>query len=194
MTTEIIFLLDKSGSMAKIRNEVVIGRNAFVSEQQELAGDANFTMIQFSGEGGQYCCELKQRQNLADVRPWSTSDFSPNGGTPLLDAIGLTIESEGRRIAQEGRAERVIFVIKTDGEENTSRLYTYGRVKELIAHAEQHEWTFLFMGANINVQAYAANLGIASDRAYSFAANAAGTKSAYATLSAQTAQLRGTVY
>ena len=190
MNTEIIFVLDKSGSMSSIRSAVLSGTNAFVDSQREVAGAARFTLIEFS-----YPHSIEARcvgTPLESVPPMTV--FSPNGGTALYDAIGYALESQGQRIAQEGWADKVIMAIMTDGQENASQRYSREEIHNMIGHAQEHGWDVLFLGANIDVERYREDLGIVAGNAYQFTSNMAGTQAGYATLSTRTAQLRGTIY
>lgn len=190
MNTEIIFILDHSGSMATLASSVISGTNKFVADQRELPGQARFTLVKFSSP--EKFSAVHEAVPLEQVPVMDS--FRPLGMTALYDAIGKTLTQQGKRIAEEGWADKVIVAIMTDGEENASVRYSRGEVKEMIEHAQSHGWDFIFLGANINVNEYVADLGINPQNAYAFVASAAGTTLGYSNMSTRTAELRGVTY
>jgi Mg-chelatase subunit ChlD len=190
MRTEILVITDRSGSMSTIANDVIGGYNKFISDQRKVAGEARVTYTQFDN---QYEVVYQDRA-LADVPLLSHETFKPRGGTALLDAIGRTLNDQGRRISHDAWAELVIVVIITDGEENASREFSRTQIQTMIKHAEDHGWSFVYLGANQDAFSVAQHLGIntSSARNYieTFDANAAGTQAAYASMSINTVSLR----
>lgn len=188
MNTEIIAITDRSGSMLLIRDAVIKGFNAFVDEQKGVPGQARMTHVQFSGH--EYYAVLYQGVPLGDVAPLDLEGYRPEGSTALNDAIGRTLEQQGKRIHDEGWAEQVIVAITTDGEENASCEYSHEQVEKMIAHARAHGWHFVFLAANQDAFAKAASYGISAATTANFVASAAGAVDAYATISGMTRTLR----
>lgn len=186
MNTEIIVITDRSGSMDKIRQDANGGFDRFIREQKEVPGACRVTQIMFDTVvETQYTSKP-----LAEVPPLN---LQPRGGTALLDAIGQALNVHGARIAQEKWAELVVVTIITDGGENASREYTQPQIKTMIEHAEKNGWKFIFLAANQDGFSVATSYGIGSTsgiKGQSFAANAAGTRDAYASISATTGILR----
>ena len=146
MTRSIVFLLDRSGSMETCRDDVIGGFNAFVADQKALGG--NLTLIQFDDKYEVVYSETP----LDEVGPLTRETFVPRGSTALLDAIGKTIK--------EGKSQAPLFIIFTDGLENTSLTYTKAHVKDLIEQKTKEGWTFMYLGANQDAFAEAGSMGI----------------------------------
>lgn len=182
--TEIICIVDRSGSMEVIRDHAIGGFNAFLHEQQALPGDASLTLVLFDD---QYDVVV-DRVDIQQVPPLDQKTFVPRGATALLDAMGRTIDAVGDRLAGTPEPERpgqVIIVTLTDGEENSSRHYSRHDVFDRVAHQrDTYGWEFLFLAANQDAIAAAAALAIDAGHAVNFAANAQGTAIAFATASA----------
>jgi hypothetical protein len=179
--TEIIFLLDRSGSMSGLESDTIGGFNAFVKKQSQLEGETLVTAVLFDD---QYEV-LWNGINALDVK-LTEREYYVRGCTALLDAVGQTILDVGHRLSmtnEEQKPGKVIFVITTDGIENASREYTYEKVKELIKHqTEKYNWEFIFMGANIDAVREADNLGINIENAYNFEASEEGVEMMYNTV------------
>ena len=188
--TELVFIVDRSGSMAGLEKDTIGGFNAMLKEQAELEGEARVTTVLFDN---QYRL-LHDRINICAVAPLTEKDYRVGGGTALLDAIGRTIKkirAVQKQTAEEYRAEKVLFVIITDGEENSSRKYSAEQIKECIEHQkEKYGWEFVFFGANMDAVLEASKLGIAAEFARGWLANAAGTAMAYNDMSAIMAEIR----
>lgn len=176
--TEIIFLLDRSGSMAGLEGDTVGGFNAFVKKQTELEGETILTTVLFDDQ-------YEVLWNGIDAREakLTEDEYYVRGMTALLDAVGKAILDVGYRLArtsEERRPGKVIFVITTDGMENASSEFTYGKVKELIRHQqEKYSWEFIFMGANIDVAKEADSLGIHLENSFNFEASEKGIEIMY---------------
>ncbi|ESU32130.1 hypothetical protein G3A_13415 [Bacillus sp. 17376] len=176
--TEIIFLLDRSASMAGLESDTVGGFNAFVKKQSDLAGETILTTVLFDDE-------YEVLWNGIDAREakLTEDEYYVRGTTALLDAVGKTILNVGYRLAktrEDRRPGKVIFVITTDGMENASSEFTYGKVKELIQHQqEKYNWEFIFMGANIDVAKEADSLGINVENSFKFEASVKGIENMY---------------
>ncbi|WP_404469844.1 VWA domain-containing protein [Sutcliffiella horikoshii] len=176
--TEIIFLMDRSGSMAGLEKDTIGGFNSFLESQNRHEGETLVTAVLFDDE-------VETLWNGVDARnvTLTREDYYVRGTTSLLDAIGRTILDVGSRLSRTEKASRpgnVIFVITTDGMENSSVEFTYPRVKELIRHQEEkYSWQFIFMGANIDVAKEAESLGIGEDQAFNFEATNKGVEMMY---------------
>jgi hypothetical protein len=170
--TEIVFILDRSGSMTGLENDTIGGFNGFVKKQIE-AGQTNLTTILFDDK-------YEILYNGIDAKNITLTDkeYYTRGCTALLDAIGKTITETGRRLNETPetlRPGKVIFVITTDGLENASCEFSYETVKGMITHqSEKYCWEFIFMGANIDVAHEGSKLGIKADMAFCFSASRTG--------------------
>ncbi|MEH7114130.1 vWA domain-containing protein [Neobacillus niacini] len=176
--TEIIFLLDRSGSMGGLESDTIGGFNAFIDKQRKLEGKTLVTTVLFDD---QY--EIIWNGVGAEKIKLTDQEYYVRGCTALLDAVGKTILDVGYRLSkacEEERPGKVIFVITTDGFENASREFTYKKVKELIKHQqEKYNWEFIFLGANIDAEKEADSLGIDVSNAFSFEASKDGVECMY---------------
>ena len=181
--TELVFILDRSGSMAGLETDTIGGFNSMIEKQKEEPGDAYVTTVLFDHE---YKL-LHDHTDLKDIKPMTREEYSARGSTALLDAIGKTIDDVGVRLndtPEEERPSKVIFVITTDGYENASRVYSKSKVKEMIEHQQsKYSWVFMFLGANMDAVGEAAGLGINTDFARTYTANEYGTESIYTAMS-----------
>ncbi|WP_191566336.1 vWA domain-containing protein [Metabacillus idriensis] len=179
--TEIIFLLDRSGSMAGLESDAVGGFNTFIKKQCELEGEVILTAVLFDD----HYEVLWNGMDASKVR-LTEREYYVRGCTAMLDAVGKTILDVGYRLSKTEEAQRpgnVIFVITTDGMENASRYFSYEKVKDLIKHQqEKYNWEFIFMGANIDAAHEADSLGIQVENAYKFDASDTGVESMYDTV------------
>tara|TARA_R110000744_G_scaffold83336_3_gene163449 strand:- start:1015 stop:1659 length:645 start_codon:yes stop_codon:yes gene_type:complete len=159
--TDITMLLDRSGSMASIKDDVEGGLKTFVEGQKKAPGEATFSLVQFDTGAPQEVVH-----DAVDIQkvPENVLDFHPRGGTPLLDAMGLSIVRTGDRLRampEDKRPSKVMFVIFTDGYENASREYTNETVKTLVEkQTEEFKWNFMFLGADIDAFGVSRSLGI----------------------------------
>jgi len=185
--TDIVVILDRSGSMETAAKDHEGGLNSFVQDQRELAGDVRFTLIQFDSENP---CEVQY--DGVPMEEVQRCRLIPRGGTPLLDAVGKGVTHVRERLIREQRKpDLVICMIITDGEENSSLEFQKATVKSLIERCERDEgWKFLFLGANIDAFAEAGGLGVGRGASMNFANNAVGTESMYASLTSNTLQAR----
>ena len=181
--TELAFILDRSGSMCGLEADTIGGYNAMLEKQKKEAGEAIVTTVLFDD---QYEL-LHDRIARRGIAPITDREYYVRGSTALLDAIGKTIQKIAniqKRTAPEFRADRVLFVITTDGHENASREYSYSKVKALLERQKkQYDWEFLFLGANIDAIATAQRFGIEADRAVDYHADGEGTQLNYQVLS-----------
>lgn len=181
--TEILAVIDRSGSMQTIRTDAEGGFARFVKEQQAVPGEARLTLVEFDN----LIDTVYQAKPLADVPPYT---LLPRGSTSLYDAIGKTMNQQGKRIATEAWAELVILVIVTDGGENSSHEFSDADVKRMIKHAEEKGWQVMYLGANQDAFAVGHTIGVRAQNTATYAASAAGTASAYYAMSANTTSLR----
>lgn len=191
--TELVFILDKSGSMAGLESDTIGGYNALLRKQQEEPGKALVTTVLFDDD---YKL-LHDRINIMNIRPITEREYLVGGCTALLDAIGKTIHKIGnvqKNTREEYRADKVMFVITTDGLENASREYNYEKVKRMIERQkERYGWEFIFLGANIDAVSTAAKFGIGADRAANYHADSRGTQLNYKVVSEFVSNLRANV-
>lgn len=174
--TELVFILDKSGSMCGLEADTVGGFNSMLKKQKEVEGECLITTVLFNN----YFELLHDRVDIKAVSPITEREYQVGGPTALLDAIGFAIQkvkNAHKNTAEEYRAEKVLFVIITDGQENSSREYTAEHIRDMIRHQETHHgWEFIFLGANIDAAATARSIGISSEKAQDYLADSEGIK------------------
>lgn len=174
--TELVFILDKSGSMAGLERDTIGGFNAMLEKQKAAEGEAVVTTVLFNN-GYEL---LHDRIPVRAVAPLTKREYEVGGSTALLDAAGRTIHkiiNAAKRTAPEYRPGKVMFVITTDGHENASREFSYEQIRTLIERQKkEYGWEFLFLGANIDAVAAAGQFGIGADRAANYHADGAGTR------------------
>ena len=183
-TTELVFILDRSGSMAGLEADTVGGFNAMIEQQRQTPGKVLVSTVLFSNTSH----VLHDRVPLEKIEPMTRQQYTVNGCTALMDAIGRAVSHIGnvhKYARPEDVPERTLFVITTDGMENASREYGSARVKEMIRRREEEDgWEFLFVAANIDAVETAANIGIRADHAAQYDACREGTRDLYGTLGA----------
>lgn len=189
--TDITIVLDRSGSMAHVADDTIGGFNRFLNDQKSAPGTANITLHQFDD-----VFETPIKTSDVKSAPELTSKtFVPRGSTALLDAIGRGIKDTGSRLenaSDSERAEKVVFVIITDGHENASHEYNQANVFDMIEHQKtKYSWEFVFIGANQNAIKTASGIGISGANAMSYAANAVGTKAVFRSASSNLKGFRG---
>ena len=176
--TEIIFLLDRSGSMSGLEQETIGGYNSFIKKQRKLSGQTLVTTVLFDDKVEQ----LWSGVEAGKIR-LTREEYFVRGCTALMDAVGKTIIEVGHRLSRMAEGQRpgkVIFVITTDGMENASVEFTASQVKDLInQQQERYNWEFIFLGANINAAEEAMNIGIDKGSAYQFEASSKGVEAMY---------------
>lgn len=179
-STEMVFVLDRSGSMSGLAAYTIGGFNELIEKQKKIEGDAYVTTVLFDHEYE----VLHDHVALGEVAPLTDKEYFARGSTALLDAVGRTIDSVGARLAaapEEERPEHVVFVITTDGRENSSREYTAKQVREMVEHQQQkYSWQFVFLGANMDAVSEARNLGISAKYAADFTPTGRGVNRMYA--------------
>ena len=188
--TEIVFILDRSGSMAGLEDDTIGGFNSMIRKQKLEDGEAYISTILFDNVSE----VIHDRVDIREVEPLTRRDYYVRGCTALLDAVGKAIRHIGnvhKYAREEDRPEKTLFVITTDGMENASREYTYERVRKMIEHEkDKYGWEFLFMGANIDAAKEAARFGIREDRAANYHADHVGTAVIYEAMNAAVCSVR----
>lgn len=180
--TELVFILDKSGSMAGLESDTIGGFNAMIEKQKKEEGECYVSTVLFSN----FSEVLHDRKKLSDISPLTDKDYQVGGCTALIDAIGGAIHHIGN-IHKYARSEDVpahtMFIITTDGMENASRMYSSAKVKSMIERQKRkYGWEFLFIGANIDAVETAKHFGISENRAVNYNADAHGTGVVYAAM------------
>lgn len=191
--TEIVFILDKSGSMGHLRSDTIGGYNTYIEDQKKEPGEAFLTTVLFDDEH----VLLHDHIDLKEVQPLTERDYRPGGCTALMDAIGKTINSVGQRLAntpEEERPAHVIFVITTDGCENASKEFDRKKIKAMIEHQQsKYSWTFLFLGAGIDAYSEAESIGLGGVYTMSVQASKVGTANLYKSVTYASNAVRSSV-
>jgi uncharacterized protein YegL len=181
--TEIVFILDRSGSMSGLEKDTIGGFNAMIEKQKKAEGEALISTVLFNHESE----VIHDRVGVQTIQSMTDKDYMVGGCTALLDAIGQAIHHIGnvhKYARDEDVPEHTIFVITTDGMENASQRYSSNKVKQMIERQkEKHGWEFLFLGANIDAVETARGFGIAQDRAVNYHADSVGTQLNYQVVS-----------
>ena len=190
--TELVFILDRSGSMAGLEKDTIGGFNAMIEKQRDEPGEALISTVLFDNETE----VIHDRIPLDRVPALTEKEYFVRGCTALLDAVGGAIHHIGnvhKYAREEDRPEKTLFVITTDGMENASHFYTYDQVKAMIQRQqEKYGWEFLFLGANIDAAREAARFGIRADRAANYYADSVGTEVVYEAVNEAVCQVRRT--
>lgn len=218
--THIAVVLDSSGSMEAIKNDTIGGFNTFLEAQKNAEGEATFTMVEFAdhnwsqGNSGWSLgtlnlntkpvevdknVRIKVRHDFVDIKEVSKlteASYRPSGGTPLLDTIGEVIKRTGnnlKNLPESLRPSKVLFVIITDGEENTSSIYSFSKINEMISHQKDvYNWEFVFLGANQDAIREATKMGISAMSSVTYGTSAAAMDATYNMLACKTASFRST--
>ncbi|MDW7671958.1 MAG: hypothetical protein SCK57_13005 [Bacillota bacterium] len=188
--TELVFILDRSGSMGGLESDTIGGYNGLLAKQKQEPGEAVVTTVLFDDRFEL----LHDRLNLREILPITEQEYYVRGTTALLDAVGITISkivNQTKRAPKEEQPGRTLFVITTDGMENASREFGYEQVRKMIEHQKsRYGWEFLFLGANIDAAAVAERFGVSNDFAADFHADSEGTLLNYSVLSDAVSDLR----
>jgi len=209
-STEIVVVIDMSGSMESVRDDTIGGFNAFVEDQKRIPGDARLTVVFFNAN---IYSKWLDGINLQECPRLTRNEYAPMSGTPLLDSVGRTIRGVADRtgirddnsveeqhrfveLPDDGteenatRDQRVVFAIITDGHENTSREYTKSQIADMVRDQESKGWQFLFFGANIDSFAESGSIGIQAVNTRNYVSDQVGTMRMYASLSDDVASYR----
>lgn len=188
--TELVFILDRSGSMCGLESDTIGGFNSMLEKQKNEPGDAIITTVLFDDRYEL----LHDRINIRGVSPITDKEYFVRGTTALLDAVGRTINkiaNAQKHTASNERAENVMFVIITDGMENSSREFSFKKVREMIERQKnKYGWEFIFLGANIDAIAAAEQFGIHRDRAANYHADSEGVLLNYRVINDTVSNLR----
>ena len=188
--TELVFILDRSGSMSGLEKDTIGGFNSMIEKQKQEDGQALVSTVLFDNES----VVIHDRLPLDRVPPLTEKEYFTCGCTALLDAVGGAIHHIGnvhKYARREDVPEKTLFIITSDGYENASRRYDYERVRQMIQHEkEKYGWEFLFLGANIDAAAEAKRFGINEDRAVTYKCDAAGTALNYDVISEAVCHVR----
>ena len=186
--TDIIIVLDRSGSMDSIKDDMVNGLKAFIKDQKKGPGECKVTLIQFDSTAYEVLFTATPIKEVKDIK------LEPRGCTPLLDSVGRAITEAGSRfeaLSESERPEFVIVMIITDGYENASREYNRQQINDMIKHQiEKYNWNFTYLGANQDAFAEAASIGIPVIGTMTFKGNSMGVQSMYNSVSSATSALR----
>ena len=188
--TELVFILDRSGSMSGLEADTIGGFNSMIARQKQEAGEALVSTVLFDHESE----VIHDRLPLEKVPPMTEREYYTRGCTALLDAVGGAIHHIGnihKYARREDVPEKTMFIITTDGCENASRSYDYETVRRMIEHEkEKYGWEFLFLGANIDATREAARFGIGADRAVNYKGDETGTALNYEVISEAVCSVR----
>lgn len=180
--TELVFILDRSGSMSGLENDTIGGFNGMLEKQKREEGICYVSTLLFDDK----CEVLHDRVSLVDVPAMTEKDYYVRGSTALLDALGGAIKHIGnihKYARSEDVPEKTLFVITTDGMENASRRYTAEKIKQMIERQQKkYGWEFIFIGANIDAVTTAKNYGIAPERAVNYTADSKGTNALFSSV------------
>ena len=173
--TEIVFILDRSGSMGGLEADTIGGYNSMISKQKKEDGDALVTTILFDDKVE----TLHDRKDLKKIEKITDDDYFVRGCTALLDAVGSTIKHISdvhKELPEDERPDKTLFIITTDGMENASRKYTYEKVKKMVEKKKKkNNWEFIFLGANIDAVSVADKFGVSKNRAVRYECDSVGT-------------------
>lgn len=188
--TEIVFILDRSGSMSGLESDTIGGFNSLINKQKKEEGEAYISTVLFDDRSE----VLHDRIRLEDIKPMTDEEYYVRGCTALLDAVGGAIHHIAnihKYAREEDRPEKTLFIITTDGQENSSRQYSYGKVKKMVERQKKkYGWEFLFLGANIDAVGEAGRFGIAPERAVKYECDKAGMEVNYRVLSNVVSKVR----
>ncbi len=188
--TEMVFILDRSGSMAGLEADTIGGYNSMLEKQKALEGEALVSTVLFDHENMVIC----DRKPIAEVPKMTEEEYFVRGCTALLDAVGGAIHHIGnvhKYAREEDRPEKTLFIITTDGMENASHKYSFDKVKKMVEkEKEKYGWEFLFLGANIDAIEVAGRFGIGADRAINYECDREGTALNYQVLSETVSAVR----
>jgi len=181
--TELVFILDRSGSMHGLETDTIGGFNSMIENQKDNNGDVLVSTVLFNDKS----IVVHDRKSIKDIAPMTRQDYAPCGSTALLDAIGCAIHHIGnihKYARKEDIPDKTLFVITTDGMENSSHLFNADKIKYMInRQKEKYGWEFIFLGANIDAVGTAKNFGISEDRAVNYHSDPVGTRLNYEVIS-----------
>lgn len=190
--SEILCVIDESGSMGVLRNEAIGGFNTFLEDQKKVKGAANLTMATFNSAGSYRV--VYDNVDIQNVKPLNTENYRPGGMTALYDAVAQTMKTAGDRLAntpEKEKPEYVIVAIVTDGDENNSKEHTHAQIAEMIKHqTDKYSWKFVFLAAGMDAKEVATGLNIGSQNAFQFDATPKGVATSYEGMTRATTNYR----
>lgn len=190
--TELVFILDRSGSMSGLERDTIGGFNSFIEKQKKEEGECLVSTVLFDD----YPDVIYDRVPLNKIEPMNDKQYFVRGCTALLDAVGGAIHHIGnihKYAREEDRPEKTIFIITTDGMENSSRKYSYQKVKDMVERQrEKYDWEFIFLGANIDAVEVAGRFGVREDRAVRYECDGEGTELNFSVLANAVSKIRNT--
>lgn len=188
--TELVFILDKSGSMSGLESDTIGGFNSMLEKQKKESGNAIVTTVLFDNN---YCL-LHDRIDIKGIKPITGKEYFVEGSTALLDAVGMTINkisNAHKNTSEDECPEKTLFVIITDGMENSSVEYSYKKVKAMVEiQKSEYYWEFIFLGANIDAAETAGRFGVDVDRAINYHADSEGLKASYSAVTSAVSEMR----
>ena len=187
--TEIVFLLDRSGSMSGLESDTIGGFHSMIEKQKKEEGEMLVSVVLFDDRSE----VIYDRVDIGKIETMNDSQYYVRGCTALLDAIGDSInhiKKVRKDMEKEKRPEKTIFIITTDGMENSSREYSYDRVKNMIENCQENDWEFIFLGANIDAAAEASRMGISKGRAVTYTCDSVGTALNFKVLGSVVSRMR----
>ena len=188
--TELVMILDRSGSMRGLEEDTIGGFNSMIDKQKEFEGVVTVSTVLFN----HYTKVTHDRVSIQEIEPMTGEDYFVGGSTALLDAVGGAIhhiKNVHKYAREEDRPAKTVFVITTDGMENASRLYTYNKVKRMVEEQQEKDgWEFIFLGANIDAIRTAGRFGIRADRAARYRNDKDGISLNYKTVSDAVKKIR----
>ena len=191
--TLVVMVLDKSGSMSSVQADTIGGFNNFIQKQKELPGECKFSLVQFDYTWHYTINNL----DIVNVPELSEATFTPYGGTALLDTLGNTINQVGsdlRQMKEGDRPSKVLFIVLTDGQENSSYHFSRDQVFDMIKRQREiYSWEFIFLGANQNAISSGLGMGFTVGKSATFVANTKGTQSTYTAINKLTTQYRSSI-
>lgn len=188
--TELVFILDRSGSMSGLEADTIGGFNGMIEKQKKEKGEVVVSAVLFDDVSE----VLYDRVDIRKIPPMTDKQYFVRGCTALLDAVGSSVQyikNVRKGLPKEERPEKTIFIITTDGMENASTMYSYAKVKEMIKKRQAKNWEFIFLGANIDAAAEADRMGIKASRAVNYTCDAVGTALNYQVLNETVRKMRG---
>lgn len=181
--SSIVVIIDRSGSMSGLANDTIGSFNIFLKEQKDVPGEAAFTLCTFNEDYSLVHDFIK----LGTVPDLDAKSYRPSGGTALLDAMGTTIDSVGAKLAampEDERPSKVIVLVVTDGQENSSKVFTKEKIKSMVEHQrDNYKWEFVFMGANVDAFSEGTSLGFSGSNSVGYNATKGGTHQLYNSVS-----------
>jgi len=191
--TEIVILIDKSGSMASFSEDTIQGINSLITKQKAEEGNANLSMVFFNNAVSTF----RWREPIRDTEPITNNEYHPSGSTSLLDAIGSTIKEMVSSLQVEPsfrRSDSIVFFMLSDGYENSSQLYTYTQVRQMITQQTRNNWKFVFMGADIDIMKVGDELGIAQENRFAFEKSSSGIQMNFNDMNEMSTNMRKSGY